>query len=97
MAEISKDVGALTAIGERLVNTRLPRALEIKERVDLGEVLTDYDISFLEEVFNDAREIGPILSQNPQYQDIAARVISLYKEITTKALENQQREDGNRA
>lgn len=97
MAEISKDVGALTAIGERLVNTRLPRALEIKERVDLGEVLTDYDIRFLEEVFNDAREIGPILSQNPQYQDIAARVISLYKEITTKALENQQREDGNRA
>lgn len=97
MAEISKDVGALTAIGERLVNTRLPRALEIKERVDSGEVLTDYDIRFLEEVFNDAREIGPILSQNPQYQDIAARVISLYKEITTKALENQQREGGTQA
>lgn len=94
MTGISKDVGALTAIGERLVKTRLPRALEIKERVDLGEVLTDYDIGFLEEVFEDAREIGPILSQHPQYHDIAARVIALYKEITTKALENQQRQAG---
>lgn len=94
MTGISKDVGALTAIGERLVKTRLPRALEIKGRVDLGEVLTDYDIGFLEEVFEDAKEIGPVLSKHPEYQDIAARVMTLYKEITTKALENQQRQAG---
>lgn len=94
MSEISKSLGTITVIGERMVKIRLPRALEIKERVDSGEVLTDHDLRFLEEVFEDAHTITPLLAERPEYQDIAARMLALYKEITTKALENQERQGG---
>lgn len=90
MAEISKDVGVLTAIADRMVESRLPRAKEIKERVDRGAVLTDSDIDFLEQVFHDATAIGPLLEKNPQYQEIAAKAMALYTDITTKALANQE-------
>lgn len=90
MSESSKDIGVLTVLAQRLVDERLPRALALKKKVDLGETLEDRDIQFLEKVFNDARMIAPILNQNPQYQDIAARMVQLYKEITQKALENEK-------
>ncbi|MFO8153080.1 hypothetical protein [Guyparkeria sp.] len=90
MAEISRDVGILTAIADRMAQFRLPRAKEIKERVDRGEVLTDSDIDFLEKVFRDAGAIAPLLEKNPEYQEIAASAMALYTEITTKALANQE-------
>jgi hypothetical protein len=90
VAEVSKDVGILTAIADRMVQYRLPRAKEIKERVDRGEILTDSDIDFLEDVFHDAAAIAPLLEKNPQYQEIAASAMALYNDITTKALANQE-------
>ncbi len=90
MVETSRDVGILTAIADRMVQFRLPRAKEIKERVDRGEVLTYSDIEFLEKVFRDAGAIAPLLETNPQYQEIAARSMALYTEITAKALANQE-------
>jgi hypothetical protein len=90
VTEISKDIGVLTAIADRMVNRRLPIAREIKERVDRGEVLMDTDIQFLEEVFHDARAIAPLLEHNPQYQEVAAKAMALYTDITTKALANQE-------
>ena len=90
MSESSKDIGILTALAQRLTEQRLPKALALKEKVDRGEVLSDFDVTFLEEVFNDAKSIGPLIKQNPQYQDIAMRMLQLYKEITTKALENEK-------
>lgn len=94
MTPISKDIGVLTAIAERMVDRRLPRAREIKERVDRGEVLTDGDIGFLEEVFHDANAIVPLLKEYPQYQDIAVNALALYKDITVRALANQQAKGG---
>jgi hypothetical protein len=90
VSETSKDIGVLTVLAQRLVDERLPRALALKKKVDQGETLEDRDIEFLEKVFNDARMIAPIVNQNPQYQDVAARMVQLYKEITEKALENQK-------
>ena len=90
MVETSRDVGILTAIAERMAQFRLPRARELKERVDRGEVLTDSDIQFLEKVFRDAGAIAPLLEKNPEYQGIAASAMTLYTEITTKALANQE-------
>jgi hypothetical protein len=89
MSELSKDIGVLTALAQRLQNTRLPMVLEMKERVERGEVLDDHDLDFLEKVFSEVGEIKPFLDRNPQYQDIASRMTQLYKEITTKALANE--------
>lgn len=89
MSGLDKDIGVLTTLAQRLSDTRLPRALEMKERVESGKVLDDHDLEFLEKVLSEVGEIKPFLDRNPQYQDIAARMMQLYKEITTKALANE--------
>jgi hypothetical protein len=90
MHEPSNDAGLIQVLAERLETQRLPRALEIKARVDRGETLGDLDIEFLEEVFRDARQIAPRLHAHPEWQDLAGRMMQLYKEITEKALANEK-------
>jgi hypothetical protein len=89
MEESSRDSGVILAIAERFQKERLPRALALKEKVDKGELLNDFDIAFLEQVLEDASQIKPLIDQNPEWQEIAARALHLYKEITEKALENE--------
>jgi hypothetical protein len=93
MSDPSKDEGVIAVLMERLEKQRLPRALDLKEKVDAGEVLADLDITFLEEVFADASKVGPLVDRHPEYQELATRLISLYKHITAKALENQKSAD----
>ena len=89
MSGLNKDIGVLTTLAQRLTDKGLPRALEIKERVDRGELLDDRDLAFIEQVFSQVGEIKPLIDRNPEYQDIAGRMMQLYKEITTKALANE--------
>lgn len=93
MDSTSADQGMLTVLVERLEKQRLPRALALKEKVDRGETLSDYDISFLEEVFTDSTNIKPLVERHPEYQTLAGKITSLYREITEKALANQQQSD----
>jgi hypothetical protein len=90
MTEPSKEAGIIQALAERLEKQRLPLALELKEKVDRGGLLNDMDIAFLEEVFESAARLKPLLDTHPEWQKLAARMISLYQEITAKALENEQ-------
>lgn len=87
----SQDAGVIAAIVERLEEQRLPRALDLKAKVDQGGLLDDMDIGFLEHVFADTNKLKPLLERHPEYQDLAARMMNLYLEITTKALENEQK------
>ena len=86
----SMDEGVLTVIVERMQEQRFPRALELKAKVDAGETLEDFDIDFLEKVFEDCTSLKPLLGRHPQYQELAARMMSLYHAITTQALANEQ-------
>ena len=90
MSESSQDLGLITVLLQRLETQRLPRALSLKDKVDRGEVLDDFDIGFLEEVFADTSNVRPLVAQHPEYQDLVARMMNLYKEITDKALENEK-------
>ena len=90
MSESSEDVGLITVLLQRLETQRLPRALSLKDKVDRGEVLDDFDIGFLEEVFADTSNVRPLVAQHPEYQGLVARMMNLYKEITDKALENEK-------
>ncbi|MDO6709002.1 hypothetical protein [Photobacterium sp. 1_MG-2023] len=89
-----KEAGILQALAERMESQRLPRALAMKQRVDDGETLNELDIQFLKEVLDDAQRIMPLVERHPEWQNLAASLINLYQEITTKALENENYQPG---
>jgi ATP-dependent helicase/DNAse subunit B len=91
MTEKSDDAGVIAVLVQRFEGERLPRALDLKEKVDQGETLNDIDIAFLEQVLEDANKLGPLLERHDEYHKLVAQATSLYKEITDKALENEKR------
>lgn len=90
MTDPSRDAGVIQALVERLNSQRLPRALDMKDKVDAGARLDDFDLQFLETVFADAQAIRPLADRHPEYQALVARVVHLYKEILDKAMENEK-------
>ena len=90
MTDNTNDAGLITVLVERLNNQRLPRALALKEKVNGGDTLDEFDISFLETVLNDANNVKGLVDRHPEYQELASKMIGLYHEITAKALENQK-------
>ena len=96
MTESFKDTGVMMTLVERFETQRLPRALAIKKSVDQGELLSDMDMAFLKQVFDDAQHIQTFVHKHPEWQPLVARAIALYKEITDKALANETAADGNK-
>ena len=97
MSEMSKETGVIAVLAKRMVEERLPKALALKERVDKGDVLNELDLNFLEQVVTDAATLKPMMRDNPRVLEVAGRMSELYKEITAKALANEQaRADGKK-
>ena len=90
MKDTQQDAGMLAVLIERFETQRLPRALDLKEKVDQGGRLDDFDLAFLEDVFSDSQEIQPLIERHPEHQEIAAKMMGLYREITEKALANER-------
>ena len=90
MADSNEDAGTIQTLLERLDKLRLPRMLGLKQRVDRGEKLTADDLEFLKRALEEGREAAPLLARHPEYQALASRLVSLYDEITRKALENEK-------
>lgn len=89
MQSTSDEQGVIQALLERLNNQRLPRLLALKVKVDAGERLSEEDLSFLTKVSEDWERAKPIIDRHPQYHDLGARVVSLYADISEKALSNE--------
>jgi len=86
-----KDKGVIFVLLERFNKQRLPRALALKKKVESGELLNDYDHNLIEEVLKDTSQISSLIERNPEYKDLAARVINLWNEIIEKDIENQKK------
>jgi len=96
MSETSKQSGVITVLAKRMVEERLPKALALKERVDKGEVLNELDLNFLEQVLKDAQDVMPLARDNPRVDKLAGQMLQLYREITEKALANEQAKPGGK-
>ena len=90
MVTSTDDEGTIVALLDRFRLQRLPQALALKEKVDGGDTLDDHDIAFLEQVFEDMRDVKPLVQRHPELESLTARIAVLYKEITDKALANEQ-------
>ena len=90
MEHTEDEKGTAQVLLTRLVDQRLPRLLEIKERVDRGELLEEYDIEYLEGALRDAQHNQRYADHFPEYTKIVDQIASLYEHITSKALENQR-------
>lgn len=89
MEHTEAEKGVAVALLKRLVDERLPRLLEMQARVEKGELLSDFDIEYLEKALQDANHNQLRGAKFPEYGDIIGKVAALYQQITSKALDNQ--------
>lgn len=92
MSENENDAGVIQVLLDRFNKQRLPRALEMKEKVNRGEVLDDDEVTYLAAVFEDIRNLKPLLDRHPEYEPLVVKGIALYQEISEQALANAKKE-----
>lgn len=95
MTDTTKELGMATVMLKKFTEETLPKALEIKARLDRGERLDHWDLDFLQGLFRRAEEIKPFVDNHPQYQEIYAQAVHLYKELTDQALANEKASTSN--
>jgi hypothetical protein len=90
MIKPEDEAGILQVALDRFNNLRLPRALALKDKVDRGEKLDEFEIKFLAEVAADLHTLKGFLERHPEYESLVVKGIGLYTEITEKAIANEQ-------
>ncbi|MFO1207146.1 MAG: hypothetical protein U1E63_15725 [Burkholderiales bacterium] len=88
MHQSPPDLGLVQVLLDELQKHTLPRTLDLKEKVDRGEPLDEFEQTFLEQALDLATRFDTLTEHHVEYQALAARVSHLYHEITAKALQN---------
>jgi hypothetical protein len=87
----TKDEAILDTLLNRFEKQRLPRLLDIKKKMQQGNILDKFEIEFLEEVLSDS-------NKNKQYFEdsdekiklVFMKIAFLYKDIINQAMTNEQ-------
>lgn len=88
--ENEKGKGMIYVLLDRFNKQHYPRAMDLKEKVDAGEVFNESDQQFLEEVIRDLDRINTVVDQNPEYKELFAEILGLWNEIIEKSIENEK-------
>ena len=86
-----KHLGIIQALIKEFETHRLPRLLRLRDKVDSGAVINDVEMDFLCQVIEDANRTMPMTVNHPDLHEFCLCVVHLYHEISTKALENEQK------
>ena len=89
MSDSLKDRGIYMAILLRFEKYTLPRAVAIKEKVEHGEKLSDYDINFLRKVLSNIQQYKSLINRHHEYHELESRAIWMYTQIIDLALKNE--------
>jgi len=87
---LSRDKGTLVVLFNSYKNLRLPRARTIKNKLDNGDVLNDFDIKFLNSMLDDAHHLLSLQHENPEIGPILEELFSFYDNISKEALYNEE-------
>jgi len=92
MKSSDKELGVIAVLLKRLEEDRLPMMLALRKKVEAGERLGDGDIWYLQRALADTRAagLGGLLEHHPEYNNLVIAVVSLYEQIVSHALENEQ-------
>ena len=85
------ETGVSQVIIERFVHYRLPLLMEIREDMVAGRKLSEGELEIMERVVGRAHSFRHFVYEYPELKDLVGKVISLYDEITTLAVENESR------
>jgi hypothetical protein len=89
MVDHKQQEGMMVALMQRFKSQRLPRIMEIKEHVDQGYRLSEYDRLFLDEAMHDAQRNIRHVEEIPECQHLFIQLAHLYKQIMDKAYDNE--------
>lgn len=90
MTESQEMDGVMSALLRRLSSQNLPRIFALRDRLEQGERVSDEDIRYLRESFSDAMLSKPVFDRHPELAQVGAKVVTLYRDMTLKALDNER-------
>ncbi|WP_417362315.1 hypothetical protein [Gallaecimonas pentaromativorans] len=82
--------GVVLALLEQLNDHHIPRLLKLKEKVEEGSRLDDYDLRFLKDAISVAEEEKDLIHQHPELNELAGQLYHLYNLITDQAIVNER-------
>jgi hypothetical protein len=88
--EHSDETGMIAVLLRHFEAHQIPRALDIKEKVDRGDALNDWDISVIRDLLDEANRVEPLVNRHTEMQALYAYAVRLYDEITATALMNER-------
>jgi hypothetical protein len=85
--------GITTVTLKRFESEVLPRLLELKNKVDQGELINERDIDFLKNFLKRLAQDKYGVDQHPEWQSFYAQLVDLSNEIIAKGVENEGRSE----